>query len=129
MESVFNYFAGQIFDQASMDMREFLMRTAIVPHMTVKMAINISGNVQAKELLDYLYRRRLFIDRRTGDEISYQYHALFREFLLDRAGNHFSRNELQGIKRLGAGLAGQSGDTETAAGCLPKQKSGKSLSG
>jgi len=65
--------------------------------------------------LDYLYRRRLFIDRRSGDEISYQYHTLFREFLLDRASNHFSLSELLDIKRAAAHLGEQNGDIEAAA--------------
>ena len=34
-------------------------------------------------MLDYLYRRHLFTDRRRiGAEPVYQFHALFREFLL-----------------------------------------------
>lgn len=127
MESVFNYFAGQIFDQAPMAMRTFLMRTAILPHMTVNMAIAISGSEQAKELMDYLYRRRLFIDRRTGDEISYQYHALFREFLLHRANNHFSKSELFVIKREAAYLVEENGGTEVAAKLFAEAEAWKEL--
>ena len=69
MESVFNYFAGQMFDQATVELREFLMHTAILPQMTVSMAMEISANPQASDLLNDLYRRRLFIDRRDGEVI------------------------------------------------------------
>lgn len=118
MESVFRYFAGQMFAQATEELREFLIRTAILPRMTVRMAMEISANPQASELLDDLYRRRLFTDRRAGDEIYYQYHGLFREFLLDRARHCMSISQLREIRRLGAELAAQNGQTEAAATLL-----------
>ena len=118
MESVFSYFAGQMFDQATVELREFLMRTAILPRMTVSMAMEISANPRARELLDDLYRRRLFTDRRAGHEIYYQYHGLFREFLLDRARHCLSVSQLREIRRLGADLAAQNGQTEAAATLL-----------
>ena len=118
MESVFNYFAGQMFDQASLELREFLMRTAILPQMTVSMAMEISANPQASDLLKDLYRRRLFIDRRGGEEIHYQYHGLFREFLLERARHSWPVSQLRAIKRLGSDLAAQNGQMEVAATLL-----------
>lgn len=63
-ETVFNYFAGQVFDQASPDMRLFLMRTAFPPQITVTMAEELTGNGAAGQLLDELYRRRWFTERR-----------------------------------------------------------------
>ncbi len=51
MEWVFNYFAGQVFDQASSEMREFLMRTAILPHMTLAMAVAISHSVRGEGII------------------------------------------------------------------------------
>jgi ATP/maltotriose-dependent transcriptional regulator MalT/DNA-binding SARP family transcriptional activator len=118
MESVFNYFAGQIFDHASGEIRDFTMRTAIFPRMTVKMALDISANPQAGKLLDDLYRRRLFTDRRADGEVHYQYHGLFREFLLDRGRRHFPLEQLLDLKRLGAELLAQNGQIEAAAGLL-----------
>jgi len=121
METVFHYFTGQVFEQLPIEMREFLMRTAILSHLTIKAAIEMGKSSKAKEWLNYLYRRKLFTDRRlSGEEISYQYHALFREYLLDRAVNHFTESELQEIRHLGAGLAEQSGEILTAAGLLAK---------
>lgn len=121
MGTVFNYFTGQVFEQLPVDMREFLMRTAILSYMTIKTATELGKSSKAKEWLNYLYRRRLFTDRRiSGDEISYQYHALFREFLLDRAITHFTLAEYKEIRQLGASLAEQSGEILAAAGLLAK---------
>jgi DNA-binding SARP family transcriptional activator len=115
MEWVFNYFAGQVFEQASSEMREFLMRTAVLPHMTSAMAIAISHSAQGRDLLDYLYRHRLFIDRRGGEEANYYYHTLFREFLLTRGRKYFAEPELLEIKREAAGLLEKNGEAEAAA--------------
>ena len=118
MESVFNYFAGQMFDQATLELREFLMRTAILPQMTVSMAMEISSSPQAGDWLSDLYRRRLFIDRRGGEEIHYQYHGLFREFLLERARHCWSVSKLREIRYLGAALVAKDNQTEAAATLL-----------
>ena len=84
LESVFNYFAGQIFNTAETDVREFLMRTSLLQRMTAEMAAELSRNANAANLLEYFYRRRLFTDRRGEPPYSYQYHDLFRAFLLDQ---------------------------------------------
>jgi DNA-binding SARP family transcriptional activator len=127
MECVFDYFAGQIFDQLPLDVQMFLIRTSILPNLTIKMATDVGGSVRAKELLDYLYRTRLFIDRRVSDEISYQYHALFREFLINRAKNLLSATDLGDIRRLGAGLLLGNGNAEAAAGLLAEAQAWKEL--
>jgi LuxR family transcriptional regulator, maltose regulon positive regulatory protein len=84
LESVFNYFAGQIFKTAEPEVREFLMRSALLQRMTAEMAAQLTGNPNAPKLLDSFYRRRLFTDRRGSEPYSYQYHDLFRAFLLDQ---------------------------------------------
>lgn len=45
-------------------------------------------------MLEELYRRRLFIDRRPGPEPSYQFHALFLDFLRMRARTTYGAAEL-----------------------------------
>jgi len=93
METVFNYFAGQIIDTASLEVRELLFKTAVFPHVTAEIAESITGNRAAGRLLNSLHRRHLFIERRLGGEITYQYHTLFRAFLKHRAAEQFSGNE------------------------------------
>jgi LuxR family transcriptional regulator, maltose regulon positive regulatory protein len=89
-EMVFDYFAGEIFSRATPENQRLLMLTAALPRVTLKLAEAISGNRDADRLLDYLYRHHLFIDRRQGPEIVYQYHALFRAFLRARAAENLS---------------------------------------
>jgi LuxR family transcriptional regulator, maltose regulon positive regulatory protein len=104
MDTVFNYFAGQIFDRTSAGTRDFLMRTALLPNMTAQTAEAISANGEADALLDQLYRGHLFIDRRSGAELSYQYHSLFRKFLLSKLRETTAPQEWQMLNSRAAAL-------------------------
>ena len=94
-ETVFDYFATQFFNEAPPEARETLVRTALLPRFTVSMAEQLSGNPKAGQLLAHLYDQHLFIDCRSGPELTYEYHALFRSFLLAqaRAVLHASRHD------------------------------------
>ncbi|MEO8676715.1 MAG: BTAD domain-containing putative transcriptional regulator [Casimicrobiaceae bacterium] len=81
-DAIFQYFAGEIFNGAMPENQRILMLTAIPPSITQDEAVALTGSEEAPRLLEYLFRRHLFTDRRRGAETSYHYHALFREFLL-----------------------------------------------
>ncbi len=83
-ESVFNYFASLIFDREPEATRHILLSIALLPRVTSALAVELSGRAQAPELLEDLYRRRMFTDRRPGPEAVYQLHALFLGFLRKR---------------------------------------------
>jgi two-component SAPR family response regulator len=118
-EVIFNYFASQVFERLNADIREFLLSTSILPEITVSTAMRLSKNTQPQQHLDYLYQRRLFINRRhSADQFYYQYHALFREFLLVRAKAHFSVNELKELKEIGADIVETNGEFLASAGLL-----------
>jgi LuxR family maltose regulon positive regulatory protein len=114
MDTVFDYFAGQVFDQTPTETRQLLLRTAFLPSVTAAGAAELSGNPDAGKLLDDLYRRHLFTDRRIGAEVSYQYHALFRRFLVARVGDDFGLQERRLLQQRSARLLEQSGDAERA---------------
>lgn len=115
-QALFNYFASQIFDRAMPEMRDLLFRTAVLPRVTVRMAEKLTANAQASSLLEFLYRNNLFTNRSEDGEVSYQYHALFREFLLASAEKCFVPTEVRSIKRRAADLLGTYGQTEEAVG-------------
>jgi pentatricopeptide repeat protein len=90
-ETIFNYFAGQVFGRLSAETRDFLLRTAMLPQVSARIAEAITGRSDAQQLLDNLYHQQLFIDRRrSGQEHSYQCHALFRVFLMREAQSVYS---------------------------------------
>ena len=80
-DAIFQYFAGEIFSGAKKENQRILMLTSIPPSIAATEAVELTGDEEAPRLLEYLYRRHLFTDRRRGDHTTYHYHALFREFL------------------------------------------------
>ena len=108
LESVFNYFAGQILNATEPQVREFLMRTALLQRMTAAMAEQISGNGNAANLLENFYRRRLFTERRGESPYSYQYHDLFRAFLLDQLQRTHGSHGLDALRQEAGGILEQS---------------------
>lgn len=120
-ENVFNYFASQVFEHLPSDRQEFLLRTSVLPEISIPEALLLSRNEESQQQLDYLYRRRLFINRRNSrDKFYYQYHILFREFLLMRAKIHFTDNELKQLQITSASVAENNGELLVSAELLSK---------
>lgn len=84
MEGLFHYFATEVFATLSPGTQEFLLASAVLPQLTAITAEALTGQAEAAEILQTIFRRRLFIDRSDTPATAYRYHALFREFLLDR---------------------------------------------
>jgi len=114
MDTVFDYFAGQIFDQSPAGTRDFLMRTACLPIVTVNAAVQISGDPGAAKILDGLYRRHLFIERRVGEEVTYNYHDLFRQFLRSRAAQILGSSEFARVLSAAGRLLEAEADVDNA---------------
>ncbi|MEK6209275.1 MAG: BTAD domain-containing putative transcriptional regulator [Pseudomonadota bacterium] len=114
--TVFRYFAGEIFDRASGELQQLLLRTACCERVTVPLAEQVTGNAGAGKLLEELYRHHYFTYRRNEAELSYFYHALFREFLLERARELWSQEEIDSHARRTAGLLETLGEAENAIG-------------
>jgi LuxR family transcriptional regulator, maltose regulon positive regulatory protein len=113
-EAIFRYFASEIFSGAKPENQRILMLTAIPPSITSSEAIALTGNEEAPRLLEYLYRRHLFIDRRRIGETSYHYHALFREFLLEELRKRVPNEERRAASKHAAELLGQRGQVSEA---------------
>ncbi len=64
------------------EVREFLVRSALLPIMTGRMASQLTGCSEAERILADLYRRHFFVEARNTEETVYLYHDLFRGFLL-----------------------------------------------
>ena len=83
---MFDYFAGEIFDRFEAATRQFLLRIACLPSMTVAVAEALSGEKNAGRLLVNLAHNEYFLrETVTDDTRVYQLHPLLREFLRNRA--------------------------------------------
>ncbi len=91
-QCIFDYFSSEIFNRLDSDVRIFLLKTCLFPSMSVIMARQISGNNQAGKLLDNLVKSHYFTILRQN--FFYQYHDLFKEFLVFKAKEYFSEAQL-----------------------------------
>ncbi len=113
-DAIFQYFAGEIFNSAQPENQRALMLTAIPPSFTQADAVALTGREDVARLLDYLYRRHLFLDRRRGAQTTYHYHALFREFLLEELRGRIPAAEQHEATRRAAGLLAERGQVRDA---------------
>lgn len=111
-QAVFGYFAGEIFNRMPPENQRLLMLMALPPRIRASIAVDLTGQPAAPKLLEYGYRRHLFVSRRDRPEPTYEFHALFREFLLERARVLLPPAELAEARRRVAALAEAQGLTD-----------------
>jgi ATP/maltotriose-dependent transcriptional regulator MalT/DNA-binding SARP family transcriptional activator len=109
-QAIFDYLAGEIFEDFDDEAAGFLVRTALLPQMTVAEAMAMADDDEAGERLTDLVSRYYLVDaREVGGETVFQYHPLLRDFLL-----------AQGRKRMGveeqADLRGRAAELLEAGG-------------
>jgi hypothetical protein len=83
-ERLFDYFATEILDKATPALRDFLLKTSVVPRFTSALAARLTGQGEIGEVLGDL-EKRSFLTQRLGDSGAYRYHPLLRGFLGRRA--------------------------------------------
>lgn len=111
---IFDYFSEEIFDCVDEDVQNLLVNTAFLPQMTGNIASFITGADKAEELLSELVRANYFINQRNGDPLIFQYHPLFREFLLKKAVQQIPAEALLTLKMNSACSLEQEGWWEAA---------------
>jgi ATP/maltotriose-dependent transcriptional regulator MalT/DNA-binding SARP family transcriptional activator len=117
-ELLFDYFAGEIFKRADGATQEVLLQTAFLPRITPSMAASLTGQSTAGAILASLHKKNYFTNKQAGREPAYEYHPLFREFLLSQAANTYPAARLTTIRRTAAALLDGAGHVEGAAGLL-----------
>lgn len=112
---VLDYLGNEIFEKTDKDLQMFLLKTAFLPRMTVRMAEKLTGVSASGRILNDLSENHYFTEKYSSDNPVYQYHPLFREFLLARAQSLFSHEEISSIQRSAARSLEDSGQLEDAA--------------
>ncbi|MDA8126155.1 MAG: BTAD domain-containing putative transcriptional regulator [Deltaproteobacteria bacterium] len=126
-DSVFDYFAGEIFAKNPQEVQDFLLRTAFLPMFSVSAAERLTGVRQAGRILSTLTRHNYFTERLSGSGERYRYHPLFRDFLLNRVRATLPPDRLAALRRKAGGLLEQSGQTEEAAKLYAEAGEGHAL--
>jgi len=114
-QTLFDYFASQVFERLPTESQECLLKISFLPHTTSSMAEDVSQDANAPRLLEQLYRRHLFTDRRIGVETTYHLHALFSAFLQHESRRRLDPFVLAGLARSSARALASAGYAEDAA--------------
>ncbi|MBI5406972.1 MAG: hypothetical protein HZA18_04675 [Nitrospirae bacterium] len=114
LDRVFDYFASKVMERLDGDTRSFLLKTSILPHMDLHLARELTGVKNSEQILDDLSRRNCFTDKHFYSNPVYQYHPLFREFLLSRARNSFSSAKMRQLQSKAAELLDEHSQFEDA---------------
>lgn len=114
-QDVFDYFASVIFSKTTGALREFLLKTSLLPSMTARMAQELTGVPGSGAMLTSLTKNNYFTDWHPGKSPEYQYHPLFREFLQEKAREEYSAADLRHIILRAAAILEQTGRAEAAA--------------
>jgi LuxR family transcriptional regulator, maltose regulon positive regulatory protein len=112
-ENIFDYFAAEILEKLSPAECTFFFTTAFLPSMTIAIVEELT-ETKAGELLERLHRRNCFIEKRLSSVPIYQYHPLFRSFLLSQASRFFDPKTLLTIRSRTAGILERHGLFEEA---------------
>lgn len=112
---LFDYFAGEILADSAPEVRDVLLKTAFLSRASVTAAQSVTGIVRAGDILQDFAQRHYFTARYPGStEDSYEYHPLFRAFLLSQARARYSVTEFDATRRAAARLLEAQGDIESA---------------
>ena len=117
-KEIFTYFTQEVFKGLDEKTRSLMLKTAYLSKMTTAMACELSGDAFAGRILTDMVSRNYFISERFDPLPSYEYHPLYREFLLSRAGEDLSSSEQTATRRSAAAILEQSGQTGEAVDLL-----------
>jgi len=114
--TMFRYFMDQILARCPSSTQAVLLKTAFLPKFTPAEARKVSGVKQAGEILESMVQQNFFLYQRSERQPpTYDYHPLFREFLINHAKVQLTDGHLQDVKRTAAAILQQTGHVEEAA--------------
>jgi DNA-binding SARP family transcriptional activator len=113
-ERIFQYFVAEVFNHLEKQTRDFLLKTAYLPILSASIARKVTGLNNAEQILADLNHHNFFTTKHAQQEALYQYHQLFREFLLARGNRIFSADQITSLKLTAADALEATGQGEAA---------------
>lgn len=115
LPEIFDYFSNDILKKIDDETRVFLLKTAFLPSITANSAKRLTGLKNSDKILFGLNGNNYFTDMRLERHPVYQYHALFREYLLATAKRTFPKETVAELYHSAALLLEEDGHIEEAA--------------
>lgn len=78
---ILDYLAEEVISRQSEDVRTFLSQTSILDQFNVDLCCDLTGRLDAQQIIDYLEKANLFIVPLDDERVWYRYHHLFRDYL------------------------------------------------
>jgi len=100
--------------------QDFLYKTAFLPTILARTAEQLTRNPKANRILSTLTAKNCFTYKRAGVSQVYEYHPLFREYLLSRAEEVFKKEGLAQVQCDAAKALEAAGQPEEAVGLFCK---------
>ncbi len=103
-EEIYNYFAEEVFQQLPIELQMFLIDTSVLDFITPDICNILTEREDSNDLLEKIIKQNIFLTKFEGEEVSYRYHHLFKDFLekhlgdrkkmlLEKAGGYFADKE------------------------------------
>lgn len=112
LEETFAYLAREVFKHLNGESQSVLLRSAFFPNMTGEMVDELSESHEAEAVLAALHKGGYFTERRQEHPVRYQFHPLFQEFLVTRARQLLSQEQLVAIQSRSAQILERDGQLE-----------------
>jgi hypothetical protein len=113
-KEIFNYFAGEILQKTPAETQALLQKTSFFRKFTAEMAEKLANNPQAARTLSDLNKKNYFTQKHASRPPVYEYHNLFREFLLLKAHEAFHSDEFSQIRHDAARICEDTAQSEDA---------------
>lgn len=81
---MFEFLAAEVLEEMPAGLREFLLRSSVLPQLCASRSAAVTGDPRAAEWLAEIERRGLFVQVQEGPEPTLVLHDLVREFLEER---------------------------------------------
>jgi ATP/maltotriose-dependent transcriptional regulator MalT len=107
--ATFDYFAGEVFEKADPDTRRVLLEAALLDTPAASLVEGVTGNPRAGRILSQLAGSGLFTIRRALEPPTYEFHALFRDFLLARGRDELPPGRAVEVRRAAARMLAAEG--------------------
>ena len=113
-DGLFNFLATEVFQQLPDATKNVLLSTSLLPRVTPESAETLSRDRSAWQVLTELSERHLFVDALNGAEPTYQYHALFKSFLVAQARMEIGAIEYRSLQQRSAAFLAARGEAAHA---------------
>ena len=96
LTSVFDYLGAEVLRNLDERTKRFLLITSLLPAVIPEVAEKLTGMPDGRRIVDHLSRNHYFTERYGN---VYQYHPLFREYLVTLAETSFNPDEMTAWRR------------------------------